>query len=156
MVKIGLRGKATRTHTRQDADRPLRITRTLALTLVSFVCALLLQPVVAGGSLPKDANPHGVLTYGIDLNDEFDNTFNPEQSLNPCGFAILSNIYASGLGITNTAFLPNVIESWSTTPNTVTLHVRPGVVFSNGDPVDANAIKTSLLYSVKSPLLTTC
>ena len=31
--------------------------------------------------------------------------------------------------------------SWSTTPNTVTLHVRPGVVFSNGDPVDANAIK---------------
>ncbi len=37
----------------------------------------------------------------------------------------------------------------------MTLHIRPGVVFSNGDPVDANAIKTSLLYSQKSPLLTT-
>ena len=65
---------------------------------------------------PRSANPNGVLTYGIDLNNEFDNTFNPEQSFNPCGFAILSNIYASGLGITNTAFLPTVIQSWSTTP----------------------------------------
>ncbi len=115
----------------------------------------LLQPLPAGASVPKDANPNGVLTYGIDLNSEFDNTFDPEASLNPCGFAILSNVYASGLGITNTAFLPNVIESWSTTPNTVTLHIRPGVVFSNGDPVDANAVKASLLYSRQSPLLTT-
>jgi peptide/nickel transport system substrate-binding protein len=116
---------------------------------------MLLQPVAAGAAPPKDANPNGVLTYGTDLNDEFDNTFSPEASLNPCGFAILSNIYASGLGITNSAFLPNVITSWSTTPNTVTLHLRPGVVFSNGDPVDANALKASLLYSQKSPLLTT-
>ncbi len=37
----------------------------------------------------------------------------------------------------------------------MTLHIRPGVAFSNGDPVDANAIKASLLYSRKSPLLTT-
>jgi peptide/nickel transport system substrate-binding protein len=117
--------------------------------------ASLLQPFTGGAALPSDANRSGILTYGIDLNDEFDNTFSPEQSLNPCGFAILSNIYASGLGITNTAFTPNVIQSWSTTPNTVTLHLRPGVVFSNGDPVDANAVKTSLLYSRQSPLLTT-
>jgi len=110
---------------------------------------------MAGASLPKDANPNGILKYGIDLNSEFDNTFSPEKSFNPCGFAILSNIYASGLRITNQAFIPNVIQSWSTTPNTVTLHIRPGVVFSNGDPVDANAIKTSLLYSRQSPLLTT-
>jgi peptide/nickel transport system substrate-binding protein len=122
---------------------------------VTALAASMLQPLTAGASVPKDANPSGILTYGIDLSSEFDNTFNPEQSLNPCGFAILSNIYASGLGITNTAFLPNVIRSWSSTPNTVTLNIRPGVVFSNGDPVDANAIKTSLLYSRQSPLLTT-
>ena len=127
----------------------------LAVTATLLLGASLLQPLTAGASTPKDANPHGILTYGIDLNSEFDNTFNPEKSFNPCGFAILSNIYASGLGITNTAFLPNVITSWSSTPNTVTLHIRPGVVFSNGDPVDANAIKTSLLYSRQSPLLTT-
>jgi peptide/nickel transport system substrate-binding protein len=125
----------------------------MAATVVTG--ASLLQPVRAGASHPKNANPKGILTYGIDLGSEFDNTFNPEQSLNPCGFAVLSNIYASGLGITNTAFLPNVIKSWSTTANTVTLHIRPGVVFSNGDPVDANALKTSLLYSQKSLLLTT-
>ncbi len=139
--------------------RPFRSrggTRTaIALACTAVACGSLLQPLTAGASLPKDDNPNGVLTYGVDLNSEFDNTFNPEQSFNPCGFAILSNIYASGLGITNTAFLPNVITSWSTTPHTVTLHVRPGVVFSNGDPVDANAIRTSLLYSRKSPLLTT-
>ncbi len=126
MVRTGLLAKPTRTSTRRSTGRSRGITRAFVLTLISFACALLLQPLAAGGSAPKDANPHGVLTYGIDLNDEFDNTFNPEQSLNPCGFAILSNIYASGLGITNTAFLPNVIQSWSTTPNTVTLHLRPG------------------------------
>ena len=135
--------------------RPRRLFAAAAIALTTLAGASLLLPLAAGAALPKDANPTGTLTYGIDLNDEFDNTFNPEQSLNPCGFAILSNIYASGLGITNTAFLPNVIESWSSTPTTVTLHIRPGVVFSNGDPVDADAIKTSLLYSQKSPLLTT-
>jgi peptide/nickel transport system substrate-binding protein len=125
------------------------------MVVTTLAAASVLQPLAAGAALPKDANRTGTLTYGIDLNDEFDNTFNPEQSLNPCGFAILSNIYASGLGITNTAFTPNVIESYSSTATTVTLHLRPGVVFSNGDPVDANAVKTSLLYSQKSPLLTT-
>jgi peptide/nickel transport system substrate-binding protein len=128
---------------------------TAAVAVTALACAPLLQPVTAAASFPKNANSHGVLTYGIDLNNEFDNTFDPEASFNPCGFAILSNIYASGLGITNTAFFPNVIQSWSSTSNTVTLHVRPGVVFSNGAPVDANAIKTSLLYSRRSPLLTT-
>ena len=126
-----------------------------AMGVAALAGAPLLQPLTAGAALPKGANPNGVLKYGVDLNSEFDNTFNPQESFNPCGFAILSNIYASGLLITNTAFLPNVITSWSTTPNTVTLHLRPGVVFSNGDPVDANAVKTSLLYSQKSPLLTT-
>jgi len=126
-----------------------------AVAVTALVGASVLQPLTAGAALPQNANPNGVLKYGIDLNSEFDNTFNPEKSYNPCGFAILSNIYASGLGITNTAFLPNVVLSWSATPNTVTLHLRPGVVFSNGDPVDANAVKTSLLYSRQSPLLTT-
>ena len=132
-----------------------RGTAAAAMAVTVLVGASLLQPLTAGASVPKDANPNGILIYGVDLNNEFDNTFSPEQSFNPCGFAILSNIYASGLDITNQAFLPNVITSWSTTPNTVTLHIRPGVEFSNGDPVDANAIKTSLLYSRQSPLLTT-
>jgi peptide/nickel transport system substrate-binding protein len=132
-----------------------RLFATTAIAVAILAGASVLLPLTSGAALRKDANSGGTLTYGIDLNDEFDNTFNPEQSLNPCGFAILSNIYASGLGITNAAFLPNVIQSWSTTPNTVTLHIRPGVVFSNGDPVNANAIKTSLLYSRQSPLLTT-
>lgn len=125
------------------------------IAISTLACESVLQPLTAEAAPPRNSNPSGVLTYGIDLNSEFDNTFNPEQSFNPCGFAILSNIYASGLGITNTTFTPNVIQSWSTTPTTVTLHLRPGVMFSNGDPVDANALKTSLLYSQKSPLLTT-
>jgi peptide/nickel transport system substrate-binding protein len=139
----------------RPAVRRGRIMAVFAVAATLLGGASLLPPLTAGAAPPKGANPHGVLTYGVDLNGEFDNTFSPEKSFNPCGFAILSNIYASGLGITNTAFLPNVIESWSSTPNTVTLHIRPGVVFSNGDPVDANAIKASLLYSQQSPLLTT-
>jgi peptide/nickel transport system substrate-binding protein len=127
----------------------------LAMAAAVLAGAFMLPPLTAAAAPPKGANPNGILTYGVDLNGEFDNTFNPEKSFNPCGFAILSNIYASGLGITNTAFLPNVIVSWSSTPDTVTLHVRPHVVFSNGDPVDADAIKASLLYSRQSPLLTT-
>jgi peptide/nickel transport system substrate-binding protein len=147
--------RTSRSQGSRPPRRPQRVLAAVAMAVTALAAASVLQPVTSGAALPKDANPNGVLTYGIDLNDEFDNTFNPEQSLNPCGFAILSNIYASGLGVTNEAFTPGVIESWSTTPTTVTLHIRPGVEFSNGDPVDANAIKTSLLYSQKSPLLTT-
>lgn len=139
----------------QHPGRRRGVLAAVAVGVTMLAGAPLLQPVAAGAALPKDANPNGVLTYGIDLNNEFDNTFNPEQSANSCDFAILSNIYASGLGITNSAFLPGVIESWSTTPNTVTLHLRPGVEFSNGDPVTADAVRTSLLYSRQSPLLTT-
>ena len=53
----------------------------LALAAATLAFGSLLQPLTAGASLPKDDNPKGTLTYGIDLNDEFDNTFNPEQSL---------------------------------------------------------------------------
>ena len=131
----------------------LRAIASVAITTVTGMC--LLQPLTAGATPPPNANPNGILKYGIDLNNEFSNTFDPQQTFNTCGFAILSNIYASGLGITNSKFIPNVIQSWSATPNTVTLHIRQGVVFSNGDPVDGNAIKASLLYLKMSPLLTT-
>ncbi len=156
MAKPGTRfGPEGQTQRSRTLNRCRRLLAVAAVAVTTLATASVLQPLTGGAALPKDANPSGTFKYGIDLNDEFDNTFNPEQSLNPCGFAILSNIYASGLGITNKAFLPNVIESWSTTSNTVTLHIRPGVRFSNGDPVDAGAIKTSLLYSRQSPLLTT-
>ena len=154
MPRAQRRRSIGRTRSR-PAGRRGGVLAALVVAVTALSGASLLQPLTAGASLPKDANPNGILTYGIDLNSEFDNTFNPEQSLNPCGFAVLSNIYASGLGITNSAFIPTVIQSWSTTPNTVTLHIRPGITFSNGDPVDANAIKASLLYSRQSPLLTT-
>ncbi len=95
------RGKRSRLPVR---SRGLRRLAAVAFTALAAAC--MLQPLTAGAALPKNANPNGTLTYGIDLNDEFDNTFSPEQSLNPCGFAILSNIYASGLGINNDRLHP--------------------------------------------------
>ncbi len=121
----------------------------------ALMTALLGPPVLAGGApagaATPGANPNGVLRYGIDLNDTFSNTFDPGQSTNDCGYAIYSNIYDSALAPSNTQVLPSLIQSWQVTPTSVTLHIRPGVVFSNGDPVDANAVAQSIMHIRMSP-----
>ena len=103
-------------------------------------------------------NPNGVLRYGVDFPNEFTpNSFDPGVSLNSCDKIDQGLIYDSLTQLSPTGQLePGLAESWDFTPGgySLTLHLRPNVKFSDGNPVDAAAVKASILHNKKSPLRT--
>jgi peptide/nickel transport system substrate-binding protein len=113
----------------------------------------------ASASGAVTANPNGVLRFGVDLNDAFSNDFDPGTGLNDCSFQVLEQIYQS---ITfepagtegNDQIAPGLAQSWTISGSTLTLHIRPNVVFSDGEPVTADAIMQSIEHVRKSPLRT--
>ncbi|MHB1582542.1 MAG: ABC transporter substrate-binding protein [Acidimicrobiales bacterium] len=116
--------------------------------------------VVLGASPPaaaasSKANPHGVLTYGFDLNNEFSNNFDPgDPQSNDCSYTVLANIYQSMTVPGNYQVTGGVAQSWTVSNNSslITFHLRPGMVFSNGQPVTAADVKASMEHIEKSPL----
>jgi len=113
-------------------------------------------PSASGAGTP---NPNGVLRVGVDLNDSFSNDFDPGTGTNDCSFQVLEQIYQSitfepsgPLG--NDEIEPGLAQSWTISGSTLTLHIRPHVVFSDGEPVTADAIMQSIEHVRKSPLRT--
>jgi peptide/nickel transport system substrate-binding protein len=117
----------------------------------SALLAASVLPSSSAGAAPSTGSHHGILKYGLDINDTFSNTFDPGLSTNDCGYAVYQNIYSSALAPANNAVLPSIVQSWTTTPTSVTLHLRPGVVFSNGDPVTASDVEASITHIKTSP-----
>jgi peptide/nickel transport system substrate-binding protein len=103
-------------------------------------------------------DPNGVLRYGVDFPDEFTpNSFDPAQSLNSCDKVDQGLIYDTLTQLSPTGQLePGLAQSWDFSPggSTLTLHLRPGVTFSDGSPVDASAVKAAILHNKTSPLRT--
>ena len=127
----------------------------------AIATATLLPLAVAGGgatagAASSDINPNGVLKYGYDLNNEFANDFDPGTEQNDCSYTVYQNIFESVTAPdTNTSIAPGVAQSWTIdNPSMVTLHIRPNMVFSNGDPVTATDVELSLEHTKTSPLRT--
>jgi peptide/nickel transport system substrate-binding protein len=126
-----------------------------AVVAASLIAAIGGASAASGSS--SQINRNGVLSYGEDLNNEFSNTFDPEKSTNDCSFAEFAQIYDS---ITyeppgnagNKEVLPGLAQSWQVQGSTLTLHIRPNVTFSDGEPVTADAVMQSLAYVKMSPL----
>jgi ABC-type transport system substrate-binding protein len=130
--------------------------RTLAAG-VGALTLLLVAPLSGGGSsaaATSRINPNGVLKYGFDLNNEFANTFDPGTEENDCSYTVYQNIFESVTAPGQKAISPGVAQSWTISNNssTVTLHIRPNMVFSNGDPVTATDAEESLEHTKVSPL----
>jgi len=129
-----------------------------AMSVVLAACS-------SGGGTPKASSnagtpdPNGVLRFGVDLNNGFSNDFDPGTGTNDCSFQELSQIYSS---VTyeppgtqgNNEILPGIAQSWQIQGATLTLHIRPGVEFSDGTPVTAQAVMQSIEHVRKSPLRT--
>ena len=119
--------------------------------------APLTQVLVSGGpasASSSDVNPNGVLKIGFDLNNEFNNDFAPATEENDCSYTVTSNIYQSMTTPGNTAIGGGVAQSWTVSNNssTVTFQIRPGLEFSNGQPVTSADVAASLNTTKTSPL----
>jgi peptide/nickel transport system substrate-binding protein len=103
-------------------------------------------------------DPNGVLRDGVDFPSEFTpNSFDPAGSLNSCDKIDEGLIYDTLTRLSPSGQLePGLAQSWSFTPGgtSLTIHLRPNVTFSDGTPVDANAVKASILHIKSSPLRT--
>ncbi len=146
------------TRSRQRSRRTPLISRNLiavgiAAALVTPLTLVLSGDGPAAGS-SSDINPNGVLKYGFDLNNEFSNDFSPATEENDCSYTVTSNIYQSMTTPGNTAIGSGVAGSWTISNNasTVTYHIRPGLEFSNGQPVTSTDVAASLEHTKTSPL----
>lgn len=135
--------------------------RVAAAALATAAAALVVPVTLAAGAgasptAGSDANPNGVLKYGYDLNNEFANDFDPGTEENDCSYTVYQNIFQSVASPGQTQISPGVAQSWTVSPNseTITLHIRPNMVFSNGQPVTATDVMLSLEHTKKSPLRT--
>jgi ABC-type transport system substrate-binding protein len=97
-------------------------------------------------------DPNGVLRYGQDLANAFSDNFDPGQLQNDCAYTELSLIDQSVTKSQgNDAVVGGVASSWTVdTPTQITFHLQPGMKFSDGEALDAAAVKASLLHTKKS------
>jgi peptide/nickel transport system substrate-binding protein len=139
---------------------PLWRNRKVRISAVAMAGAALVIPLTLGtsatsaGAASSAVNPNGVLKYGYDLNSEFSNDFDPGTEENDCAYTVFQNIFESVAVPGQTAISPGVAQSWTISNNasTVTLHIRPNLLFSNGDPVTASDVEQSLQHTKISPL----
>ena len=135
---------------------PRRSRHVAAAGVAVAVLAPLALALSPGGpaAASSAADPNGVLKYGFDLNNEFNNDFAPATEENDCSYTVTSNIFQSMTVPGNTAVSGGVAQSWTVSNNnsTITFHIRPGMTFSNGQPVTSADVAASLNHTKTSPL----
>jgi peptide/nickel transport system substrate-binding protein len=135
----------------------LRHRNILALGIVAALVTSLAQALSANGptaAASSNVNSNGILKYGFDLNNQFSNDFAPASEQNDCSYTVTSNMYQSMTTPGNSAIGGGVAQSWTVSNNgsTVTFHIRPGIEFSNGQPVTSADVAASLNHTKTSPL----
>ena len=149
----GRRGGRGGTESRWPRPRSRNVAAAGVAVALFLPLAVALSP---GGpaAASSNANPNGVLKYGFDLNNEFNNDFAPATEENDCSYTVTSNIYQSMTTPGNSAIGGGVAQSWTVSNNssTITFHIRPGLEFSNGQPVTSADVAASLNHTKTSPL----
>jgi ABC-type transport system substrate-binding protein len=125
---------------------------------------LLLLTAYGGGSIASASsligrtsassgrNPNGVLKYGVDMVSSFSGTLDPSASTSTCDSIALALIYDTLVHVSPQGKLePGLAESWSLQGKTFILHLRPHVVFQDGTPFNAQAVKEGLLHNKQGP-----
>ena len=159
-MHMGFDGQAPGRRGRRDgaeSRRPRPRSRNVAAAGVAVALFLPLAVALSPGgpaAASSNANPNGVLKYGFDLNNEFNNDFAPATEENDCSYTVTSNIYQSMTTPGNSAIGGGVAQSWTVSNNssTITFHIRPGLEFSNGQPVTSADVAASLNHTKTSPL----
>jgi peptide/nickel transport system substrate-binding protein len=126
----------------------------VAAALAAPLLLTLSSSATPAGASASNVNPNGVLRYGFDVNNEFDNDFAPATEENDCSYTVTSNIYQSMTVPGNTGVTGGVAQNWtiSNGGSTITFHIRPGLEFSNGQAVTSTDVAASLNHTKTSPL----
>src|SRR5436309_13907457 len=123
------------------------------ITICAGVALLAALAACSGASSGSSGAKH-VLRYGYDFSAQFTN-LDPGKSTGDCDAIAIGPIYDTlvhrDLGGNPK---PGLATSWQIGKNTLTLHLRPNVKFSDGETFDANAVKTGLEHLKTNPTYT--
>jgi peptide/nickel transport system substrate-binding protein len=122
----------------------------LRLTVVAVASALVLASCGGGGTgtgSEGEGGSKGVLRYGYDFDTQFTGTFDIAKSTGDCDQIVTTYIYDTLVHKDVDGNLkPGLAERWKVVPpgNKLELWVRPNVTFSDGSPLDGQAVVNGL------------
>lgn len=125
------------------------------------VSAVVVGTVVLTACTGADSSSAGkYLRYGYDLESQFTNTFDPAKSTGDCDQIVTSFIYDTLVrrDPETGGPIPGVATSWDVegdAKRSITFHLRDDVTFSDGEKLDAAAVKASLDHNNKNDQLST-
>jgi ABC-type transport system substrate-binding protein len=133
--------------------------RTLRRKRVFTGLALALTVVTVAACGTDNGATGGTLRYGYDFDAQWTNTFDISKSQGDCDQVITYFIYDSLLHKTPGGQLePGIASAWELPPaaqgHELDLTIRPNLTFSDGKPLDAEAVGQALLQNGKNPQLT--
>jgi peptide/nickel transport system substrate-binding protein len=118
------------------------------------ILAVITSVTLAACSGAGGGGTSGVLRIGYDFASQFTNTFDPAKSSGNCDAIVTAPIYDTLIHLSAGGSLePGLATSWSINGKVVTLKLRPGVTFSNGQPFNASAVKAGLLHNKQNSTL---
>ena len=145
---------------RSNAPRARRFRRASVTLVVIAIAAVRLTSTV-GGEAPESggkADPNGILKFATDLQvSGIDKGLDPIKSRSVGDFVQMNLIYDTLFHAQDDGtYKPGLALSYEVEgDNTVTFKLRPNLKFSDGSPLDANAVKFSIDRAVaaKNPNL---
>lgn len=141
---------------RTSAQRRRTVVQLAALGLV-VVTAACTSGSKTGGSADGGGSGGGILKYGHDFDTQFTGTFDIRKSTSDCDQVLLAPIYDSLVHKTADGTLePGLAEKWEIKApgNKVELWIRKDVKFSDGTPLDGQAVVNGLLTNKQNSSLT--
>lgn len=105
-----------------------------------------------GGGSSSDGGKN--LRYGFDLSASFTNTFDNSKSKGDCDLIPYFYIYDTLIHWDGNKLVPGLAVDWKLEGREITLKLRPGVKFTDGTPMDAEAVKKALSLNEKNTQLT--
>jgi peptide/nickel transport system substrate-binding protein len=130
--------------------------RHIATAALTAGMVLSAQVVIVGGATAgAAAGKYGNLTTGYDLSEAINPIeFDPTQfTTSACCFAYNWPIYAGLLRETTSgAYVPDLASAATVVnPSTLDITIRPGLVYSNGTPLNAAAVKAGFQRNLTNP-----
>jgi ABC-type transport system substrate-binding protein len=148
-----VRGAAAHVELRGVRKRRFYVAVLLAGALAASACSS------SGGDDDDSASGGGggdrVLRYGYDMSAQFTNTFDIATSKGDCDSIVLAPIYDTLVHKKPGNVLePGLLEKWEVIDaSTLDLYLRDGLVFSDGTPLNADAVQKGLEHNAENDQL---